>query len=95
MHRRWHATSQQPRFWQGVSDMSTHSIPVTTCDRCGYVEEFRKAEKQYAWGGLNYSEYNGPRWAGSQRSAKPKWVDICPPCLTELHDWFLSGKERP
>lgn len=68
--------------------MTAHSIKVLTCDRCKTVEEIRRAEQEYAWAGINYSEVNGHRWIGTQRSAKPVWADLCPQCSRELHDWF-------
>lgn len=70
--------------------MARIDVPIYTCDRCKSVEEIRRPEQEYRWGGINYSEVNGPRWVGTHRSDKPKWADICPGCLTELHTWWLN-----
>jgi len=70
--------------------MSSHNVKVMTCDRCGAVEEIRRAESEYSWASVNYSEVNGHRWIGTQRSAKPVWADLCPPCSKELYDWFKN-----
>lgn len=74
--------------------MTTASITVATCDRCGRSDEFRRAEDGYAWAGLNYSEANGPRWIGTQRSAKPQWADLCPTCSKELYDWYQAPRTK-
>lgn len=75
--------------------MTQSAIRVTTCDRCGAVGEHRRAEDEYAWAALNYSEINGHRWIGTKREDKPQWADLCPPCSKELFDWFAAGKARP
>lgn len=74
--------------------MSRSNVTVYECDRCGEKEECRRPEQEYRWAGVNFSEVNGHRWIGSQRSAKPQWADLCPGCSAELYSWFLAGKPK-
>lgn len=68
--------------------MTSTTLKVLTCDRCGRADEIRGGLKEDNWAHLNYSEYNSHRWIGSQRSQKVYHVDLCPTCSREVYDWF-------
>lgn len=78
--------------------MSTTSIPVYTCDRCGHTQEMRESPALYEWGVLSARQFNGPFSIGNETYAdgKIKGVDLCPTCVATLKSWWIVGKDaRP
>lgn len=78
--------------------MSTTSIPVYTCDRCGHAEEMRTRPPLYEWGVLFARQCNGPFSIGNETysDGKIKGADICPTCVATLKSWWTIGKDaRP
>jgi len=69
--------------------MSSISIPVYTCDRCGYVKEMRRTDSLYSWGEIQVRQVNGPFAIGDGK----KSVDICPTCVATFKSWWTVGKD--
>ena len=78
--------------------MSTTSIPVYTCDRCGHVGEMRTTGDLYSWGVIFSRQNNGPFSIGDNAysDGKVRGADICPTCVATLKSWWTIGKDaRP
>lgn len=74
--------------------MSSTSIPVYTCDRCGTTEEIRQNHQIYDWGTLIARQNNGPFSIGAEKckDGAIKGADLCPTCTGTLKSWWMIGR---
>lgn len=75
--------------------MSSKSIPVYTCDRCGHCDEIRSRDILYGWGVLVARQNNGPFSIGDEKydDGKIRGADLCQTCVATLKSWWLIGKD--
>ena len=69
------------------------------CDRCGEKHSVSDKDQygyqsMWTWGTLWYAQQNGPLYLKVRHLPKStnEMVDLCPDCMTELHEWYNKPK---
>lgn len=76
--------------------MSSSTITVMRCDRCGFEAEMRSPGAEIGWGRISAArkadeDAGDRRWTiGAGARDGQFGADICPGCATELFDWWAT-----